>query len=180
VLLPTADYRPNGQSYKTSERRKFRHVDELISPLPPLTAHATDTTIVSNKATDQPQQADERTSLLTHVNHTGEEIIHAGKEAWLRELQALWKLAIPNWIAFLLEFSIGGITTVTAGRLGTKELNAASLAQITMTSLCLAPLIYGFSTGERKVTTVQSFRESEETSCSFGHPGDSGIWLQES
>jgi hypothetical protein len=128
------------------ERRQLRQVHDIKGAVITAYIRRTETTLNSTQAVDCSQQYDERTALLTQHHKEGNE--STTDEAWLTEMKALWKLAKPNWVALLLEYSIGGITTITAGRLGTREMNAASLAQITITTLCLGPLIYGMCAGE--------------------------------
>lgn len=131
-----------------------------------LMADATDTTLVSSDLDSFYQQATENTPLLTRSQ--SEEDGTESKKAWVGELKALWKLVIPNWIAGFLDFSIGSITTVTAGALGTQELNAASLGQITVASLCIAPLIFGLSAG--------GLHSSLQSSNAIDFPTSSQLW----
>jgi len=67
----------------------------------------------------------------------------AEEQSYKKEFFALWGLTIPLWLTYLLEYLINAITTVIVGHIGTTELNAASLANLIMTSSTIALLIYG-------------------------------------
>lgn len=64
----------------------------------------------------------------------------------LKEAALQCQLAMPTWITQLLTQSIGHCSVFTLARLGTTELNAASLAVITLATFCVAPIVYGLGT----------------------------------
>lgn len=84
---------------------------------------------------------DERTPLVS-----GNGKVEPGTRlSWKRETKALWSLAMPMYVTHLLEYSIGGVTVVVTGHMGVKELDAASIAQLLLTTTTISPIIYGLS-----------------------------------